>query len=377
MKYGMVYSHDFNKFSLGPNHPFNLSRGERFYQLLERNQLLSNPDIELIRPRPAPEELLLVAHSPEYLKALKDADGGEFKLPMLNYGLGSEDCPVFPGMYQFCRLAAGASFEAGFRALSGECDFIFSPVGGFHHCKRSFAEGFCYVNDINLIARMIMLQGYKVVYIDFDAHHSNGVQDEFYRDRNFLLISFHENGKYLYPGTGFETELGEGPGRGYKVNIPMEPASDDEVFLYLYRELVPPLIDAFKPDFGIVVFGADPITADPLTHLRLTNNSLAEVALDLKKRLKRWLGLGAGGYNLEATARTWALVWSAITDQDSESDLSMLGGAFLGSTEMGVSGFRDLRSYTSGPDKANAMNEARRVARYLKHESLPLVGANS
>lgn len=377
MKYGMVYSHEFNKFSYGQSHPFNLTRGERFYQLLERNHLLSSPEIELTHPVPAAEELLLVAHSPEYLKALKDADGGEFKLEMLNYGLGSEDCPVFPGVYQFCRLAAGATFDAGFKALKGECDFIFSPVGGFHHCKRAFAEGFCYVNDINLIARMILLQGYKIAYIDFDAHHGNGVQDEFYGERNFLFISFHENGKYLYPGTGFETELGKGPGMGYTVNIPMEPASDDEVFLYLYRELVPPLLDAFQPDFGIVLFGADPIASDPLTHLRLTNNSLAEAALDLKKRFKRWMALGAGGYNLEATARSWALIWAAITDQDNESDLSMLGGAFMASSEMGVGGFRDLHSYTSGPDKEKAMMEAKRVVRYLERESLPIVGART
>jgi acetoin utilization protein AcuC len=373
----MIYSHEFNKFSLGPNHPFNLTRGERFYQLLERNQLLSNPDIDLIRPQPVSEELLLVAHSPEYLRALKDADSGEFKLELLNYGLGSEDCPVFPGMYQFCRLAAGASFDAGFKLLSGERDFIFNPVGGFHHCKRSFAEGFCYVNDINLIARMLMLQGKRIAYIDFDAHHSNGVQDEFYQDNNFLLISFHEDGKYLYPGTGFETELGKGAGLGYTVNIPMEPDSDDEVFLYLYRELVPPLLEAFKPDFGIVIFGADAIASDPLTHLRLTNNALAEAAADLKKRFKRWLGLGAGGYNPDATARCWALIWAVLTDQDNESDLSMLGGAFLASAEMGVSGFRDLRSYTSGPVKDKAMAEARRVVKYLKREALPRVGAKS
>jgi len=374
MKYGMIYSHEFAKFSYGQTHPFNLSRGERLYQLLERNQLLSNPDIELIKPRPAPEELLLVAHSPGYLKALKDADSGEFKIEMLEYGLGSQDCPIFPGMYQFCRLAAGASFDAAFKVLNGECDFIFSPVGGFHHCKRNFAEGFCYVNDVNLVARLIMLQGYKVAYIDFDAHHGNGVQDEFYEDKNMLFISFHEDGKYLYPGTGFETETGKGPGLGCKINVPLEPGADDEVFLYLYRELVPPLLDAFQPDFGIVLFGADSVVADPLTHLRLTNNALAEVAGDLNKRLGKWIGLGAGGYNLDATARAWALVWAVITGQDAEADFSTLGGVFLGGTELGVAGFRDLRSYSSGPEKDKAVAEAHRVVKYLKHEVFPKVG---
>jgi len=112
------------------------------------------------------------------------------------------------------------------------------------------------------------------------------------------------------------------------------------------------LLDAFKPDFGIVLFGADSVISDPLTHLRLTNNSLAEAAQDLKKRFSRWVGFGAGGYNLEATARTWALIWAVITDQDSEVDMSMMGGgAFLGSSELGVGSFRDLHSYSSGPEK--------------------------
>ncbi len=375
MKYGLIYNHEFAQFSFGENHPFKLARGERFYQLLERNQLLSDPEIDLIRSGPAPEELLLVAHSPAYLKALKEADSGEFKLEMLQFGLGSEDCPVFPGVYQFSRLACGASFEAAYRVMEGRHNFVFNPIGGFHHAQRSFAEGFCYVNDINLIARLILLQGYKIAYLDFDAHHGNGVQDEFYSDPNFLFVSFHENGKYLYPGTGFETEIGQGLGEGLKVNVPMEPGADDEVFSYLYKETVPPLLDAFKPDFGIVLFGADPMLADPLTHLRLSNNSFADVAYDLNQRFKSWIGLGAGGYNLEETARTWALIWATITGQENESDLAALGGVFRGSSELGASGFRDMRGYSSGPEKDRAMEEARRVAGYLKRNIFPKVGA--
>ncbi len=375
MKWGLVYSHGFAQFSYGENHPFKLARAERFYQLLERNQLLSDPDIDLIRPEPAPEPLLLVPHSPAYLQALRDAEKGEFKLEMLKFGLGSEDCPVFPGVYQFVRLACGASFEAVYRVMEGKQNFVFNPVGGFHHAKRSYAEGFCYVNDINLIGHLLLLQGYKVAYLDFDAHHGNGVQDEFYSDPNFLFISFHENGKYLYPGVGFETEMGAGAGLGFNVNVPMEPGADDEVFLYLYKELVPPLLEAFKPDFGIVLFGADAMLADPLTHLRLSNNSLADVAHDLKQRLKRWVGLGAGGYNLEETARTWALVWATVTGQEDQTDMTGLGGVFLASSEMGAAGFRDLRGYSSGPEKDRAMEEARRVAIYIKRNIFSKVGA--
>jgi len=369
----VIYSHDFAQFSYGESHPFKLDRGERFYQLLERNQLLSDPGIDLIRPEPAPDQLLLVAHSPAYLKALRDANSGEFKLEMLKFGLGKEDCPVFPGVYQYSRLAVGASFEAAFRVMEGRETFVFNPVGGFHHAKRSYAEGFCYVNDVNLIGRLILLQGYKIAYLDFDAHHGNGVQDEFYSEPNFLFVSFHENGKYLYPGTGFETELGQGSGVGYNVNVPMEPGADDEIFLYLYRELVPPLLDAFKPDFGIVLFGADPMLSDPLTHLRLSNNSLADVAQDLNQRFKSWVGLGAGGYNLEETARTWALVWSTITGQENEAEMASLGGVFLGSSELGASSFRDLRSYSSGPEKDRAMEEAKRVSAYIKRNVLSKV----
>jgi len=375
MRYGLIYSHQFSQFSYGGGHPFKLERGERFYQILERHSLLSDPDILLIRPREIPEELLLIAHSPAYLKMLKEADSGTFKPQMLEYGLGSEDCPVFAGVYKFSRLCAGATFDAVFRVLEGEANFVFSPVGGFHHARRAYAEGFCYVNDINLVARLLLLQGLKVAYLDFDAHHGNGVQDEFYSERDFLFISFHENGKYLYPGSGFENEIGADEGEGFNVNIPLEPHSDDEIFLELYYELVPPLIDAFSPDFAIVLFGADTNISDPLTHLRLTNNALAEVALDLKNRFHRWIALGAGGYNLEETARTWAVVWAVITGQEQEADLSTVGGTFLGGGELGVSSLRDPSALSSGPEKERARAEAKRVLKYLKREVFPRLGA--
>ncbi len=375
MKYGLIYSHEFSKYDYGAGHPFKLERGERFYQLLERYQLLSDPDLELIRPQPISEPLFLIAHSPDYLKALKEADAGSFKPYMLQYGLGGEDCPVFSGVYQFSRLSAGATLEAMLWVLEKRANFVFNPVGGFHHARRAYAEGFCYLNDINIIGRLLLLQGYKVAYLDFDAHHGNGVQEEFYSEPNFLFISFHENGKFLYPGSGFENEIGAGAGEGFTVNVPLEPNCDDEIFLELYYELVPPLLEAFSADFALVLFGADANISDPLTHLRLTNNSLAEVAEDLKKRFPRWLGLGAGGYNLEETSRSWALVWAVITGQEQESDLSMVGGTFLGGGEVGVSSFRDPRAYSSGPEKEKAYAEAKRVLKYLKREVFPRVGA--
>jgi acetoin utilization protein AcuC len=140
MKYGVIYSHDFAQFSYGENHPFKLDRGERFYQLLERNQLLSDPEIDLIRPEPAPDQLLLVAHSPAYLKALKEANSGEFKMDMLKFGIGKEDCPVFSGMYQYSRLAVGASFEAAFRVMEGMHN-LFSIPWGISSCQAELCRG--------------------------------------------------------------------------------------------------------------------------------------------------------------------------------------------------------------------------------------------
>jgi acetoin utilization protein AcuC len=377
MKTAFIYSGQFAKYKLSPLHPYDPIRANRCYDLIRRFNLLDGTNQRLVEPSPLPRSELALAHSEAYLQRLEQANAGTFTLEMLQYGLGSQDCPVFPGVLDMNLLAAGATWRAAELVADGECQFAFNPMGGYHHAGYAVAEGFCYINDIVIAARKLLARGMRIAYIDIDAHHGNGVQDAFYQDNRVLTISLHETGKSLYPGTGFETEIGEGPGRGYSVNVPLEEMSDDEVFFYAFSEVVPPLVKAFQPDLVIGVLGVDTMATDPLTHLRMTNNGFADICAIINQISPRWIGLGAGGYNLDNVARGWTLAWAVINNLENtgQEDVLTLGGMFLGEADLGLAAIRDMHVYTTGPAKDLAYREADRVISYLKDHVFPILGA--
>ena len=214
--------------------------------------------------------------------------------------------------------------------MEGKFKHALNLSGGLHHAHKDKASGFCIYNDIVLAIRFL-LKEYKarVVYIDTDAHHGDGVQAAFYNDPNVLTISMHETGKYLFPGTGSVSELGEGLGFGFSVNVPMEPFTQDESWLNTFREVVIPLTRAFKPDIIISQNGCDAHHLDPLTHLSVTMESFATIPSlvhDLAHELceGRWLALGGGGYEpWLVVPRAWSLVWSKMTDRTLDSEIPL------------------------------------------------------
>jgi acetoin utilization protein AcuC len=238
------------------------------------------------------------------------------------------------------------------------------------------AEGFCYVNDLAFVAKQLIDRGLTVAVIDIDAHHGNGTQDIFYEEPRVLTVSFHESGKTLYPWGGEADEIGEGPGRGYNVNIPLPMSSDDEIFLFAFNEITPPLLRAFAPDVVFGVMGVDTFSTDPLTHLKLTNNSYSQAARALHKLSPRWIALGAGGYNMDNVSRGYALLWATVHGLDQEDDLtSTLGGAMLGEADLGVASLRDAPFRTSGPEKEQALAEVEKSVDYIMDNVFPILGA--
>jgi acetoin utilization protein AcuC len=378
VKSAFLYSEYFGNYKLAVNHPFDPVRGRKVYELCNRYGLLSHPGMEVVEPRPIAFEELAEIHSGHYLELLRRASAGEFYLGMLEYGIGTDDCPVFPGLLEFLALCAGASVRGGELVMDEGFRFAFNPLGGFHHAMRANAEGFCYINDIALVARRWADRGLKVAVVDIDAHHGNGTQDFFYHDPRVLTISFHESGQSLYPYGGEPAEIGEGAGRGYNVNVPMLAMSDDEIFLFAFSELLPPLLQAFAPDVVIGVVGVDTFATDPLTHLRLTNNAYVLAIKAIHKLAPRWLALGAGGYNMDNVARGWTLMWAAVHGLDVQDDTSAsLGGVFIGDTDIGLAGLRDMNARTSGPDKARAMEAIDTAVDYIKDNVFPILGAHS
>ncbi len=353
--------------------PFKTSRAGKTRRLLASMGLLQGPDKIEATPTPLTREELEWFHTKPYLDAMEAADSGEFDYAMLRYGLGTSDCPVFAGMYPYATWAAGATVTGARLILEGKAKIAFNPSGGYHHAYADRAGGFCYVNDIVLGCMALTKAGKRVVFFDIDVHHCDGVQAAFYRRRDVMTISLHQDGRTLFPGTGFVEEIGEGEGRGYSVNVPLPIGTYDEAYLRAVRKVVLPLLHAYEPDVIVLEVGADTLAQDPLANLSLTNNTIAEVIALLLAFGKPILATGGGGYNPDNTARAWALVWTALCGEDERDMTAGMGGVLLETTDW----HGGLRDRQLAPDKTqrDAVDEALNpVIEQVKRLVFPLHG---
>ncbi len=330
--------------------------------------------MQIVSAPPIDPKALISFHDEHYLRVLREASLGRMTIEMLSYGLGTDDNPIIPGIYEWSVMTAGGTFLGADLIATEEIDVAFNPLGGFHHARRDRAEGFCYINDVAVTALDLLNRGLRLAFVDIDAHHCNGVQEAFYSDDRLLMISLHESGETLYPGTGSENEIGEGKGRGFTVNIPLDAQTDDEVYLEAFREIVPPLVEAFHPDLLIAEVGADTQISDPLTHLRLTNNAYQEAVTILKMLGKRILALGGGGYDIYRTARCWTLAWSILNDVEPEDEFAGLVGGMMFGPEHEVGSLRDGPHPTTGTEKEKARVRARKAVKFIKKEVFPIHG---
>lgn len=320
-KTAFLYTDEFSKFDYGPTHPFKIFRLKLTYELIKAYGLLSLHNTQYIEAKMAEDEELLSFHDSEYIEVLKAANVGIEIPSAYYYGLGPGDNPVFKGVFEWSKLVTGASLQAASLFENGEVDVAFNIAGGLHHAMASRASGFCYVNDIVIAILSLLKKGRRVAYIDIDAHHGDGVQEAFYSTDKVLTISIHETGRMLFPGTGFENEIGKDEGEGYSVNIPMPPSSDDELFVYAFNEIVPPLIEKFRPDIVFTQLGVDGFSSDPLTHLNYTNNGYCEVIKKIKEISPKWVALGGGGYDIANVAKAWTLAWAIMNDVEIPDDI--------------------------------------------------------
>ena len=321
MKTAFLYTDAFAGFEYGPGHPLKPARLKLAYELIRACGLLGPSDTRLVEPHPARAEDLLSFHTRDYIDILQASNSGRPAPGAEEYGLGPGDNPVFPGMYDWSRLIAGASLTAATMVDSGEAAIAFNIAGGLHHAHPSRASGFCYINDPVLAIQLLVDRGRRVAYIDVDAHHGDGVQEAFYGTDRVLTISLHETGRLLFPGSGFEDETGADRGSGYSVNIPLPPETDDDLFIYAFRSTVPPLIDAFRPDIIVSQLGVDTFRTDPLAHLNVTTNGFCEVLRMIRDLAPKWVALGGGGYDISNVARAWTLAWAIMNDVEAPEEM--------------------------------------------------------
>jgi len=308
----LIYTPLFGSFSYGDDHPFKLQRYFLVRELMASYGLLKLPDMEIRDCPPVDDDLVLSFHDAAYVERLKEFSASAEPRADFRFGLGDADCPVFEGLYEYAALGAGASFEAARLVVEEGFDIAFNLAGGWHHAHRGKASGFSYLNDAVLAINWLVARGRRVVYLDIDAHHGDGVQEGFYNTDQVLTISLHESGIYFFPGTGFEDEIGEGIGSGYSVNVPLIAHTDDALYMKAFDEIAYPLIAAYNPDVIVTQIGADTFRTDPLTRLEITTHSYSYIMRKLKALKIPWVALGGGGYDQMNTARAWTIAWAVM-----------------------------------------------------------------
>ncbi len=307
-----IYSTAYARFDYGPTPPLRNVRLRLTHDLVRAHGLLDLPTTCTVDAQPAPLEAMLAFHDRAYLDALRRVDGGRVGRDVFFYGLGTADNPIFPGVYEWSALVTGASLQAMELVASGRADVAFSIAGGLHHAHRAKASGFCYVNDPAVLIAHLVERGLRVVYVDIDVHHGDGVQWAFYDTDRVLTISLHESGLSLFPGTGFVEEAGQDKGQGFAVNVPFAPDTDDEIFAWAFDRVVPPLLAAFAPDILVTQLGVDTHRTDPLANLALTTGGFAHAVRAFRATGRPWIALGGGGYDVANVPRAWALAWALM-----------------------------------------------------------------
>lgn len=298
------------RYGFGSSHPFNNNRMEAFWNKF-RELVPDTSMIELVEPTTASEEVILSFHDKAYVDLVK-------KYSQLGSGyLDSGDTPVYMGVFEAAATVVGSSLRALEEVVEKRSAprHAFNPIGGLHHAYRGYASGFCVFNDIGIvIQRARDKYGLdRIAYIDIDAHHGDGVYFEFEKDPLTFIADVHEDGKYLFPGTGSREERGMGDAEGTKLNVPVAPGSKDKEFMASFREVERFIDKVAKPDLIIFQCGADCIESDPLTHLRYSPESHKYASRSLHKLAHRYcdgkiIALGGGGYDLNNIGKAWTNV---------------------------------------------------------------------
>jgi acetoin utilization protein AcuC len=303
----VVWDERFLAYDLGAEHPFSERSRGLGADLLSATAAGAAPHtLDWIRQvPPAPRPLLESFHLPEYLAYVETASGQEN--PVV---LDTGDTPSFPGCFE----EAARIVEGGDRALRAVEELerpAFHPAGGFHHARPDRASGFCIFNDVAIAVGRAVSTGRRVAYLDIDAHHGDGVMYGFYESGKVLDIDVHQDGRTLFPGTGFPRESGRGDGAGLKVNLPLPPLSGDEAVLPLFRRIVPTLLRKYRPELIVLQHGVDAHAGDALAHLQYTADAYAQIdrlVLELSRELchGRLLVTGGGGYRASSVSRVLA-----------------------------------------------------------------------
>jgi histone deacetylase 1/2 len=216
-----------------------------------------------------------------------------------------EDCPVFDGLFQFCQTYSGGSVGGAVRLNRGDNPAVINWMGGLHHAKKTEASGFCYINDIVLAILELLKVHARVLYIDIDIHHGDGVEEAFYTTDRVMTVSFHKFGEY-FPGTGHLADVGHEDGKYYALNVPLKDGIDDSAYEHLFKPVMTKVMECFRPEAIVFQAGADSLSGDRLGCFNLSIRGHAECVRFMQTFGVPMLLLGGGGYTVRNVARCWA-----------------------------------------------------------------------
>lgn len=297
------------RYSFSAYHPLRPERVTLSQELARMLGVLHDEDV--VQASPASPDLVAEVHSPRYVQVVQALSEGKHVPGYHQFGFASGDNPPFRGMFEASLAVVGASVGAAQAVMDGARVAV-NLAGGLHHARYEEAAGFCIFNDPAVAIHVLKQKYRRIVYLDIDVHHGDGVQWLYYRDPQVLTISIHESGRFLFPGTGHPDEIGEGEGRGYSANIALGRYAADDVWWWAFQQVVPPLFRWFRPEVVVLQMGADPHYTDPLAHVVLTTQGWLRAVQWVAELEIPIVATGGGGYSLTAVARMWTLALATL-----------------------------------------------------------------
>ncbi|QBI20314.1 acetoin utilization protein AcuC [Egibacter rhizosphaerae] len=306
-------------YDFGPDHPLKPIRVELTVSLIRACGFTDREGVLTLPREPFTTDDVLRIHTEQYVDAVRKQSADPDPYAPIRHGLGLGDNPVFRGMHEASLEVCGASVAAAKAVWEGTAIHAFNPAGGLHHAMPDRASGFCIYDDPAFAIDWLLRHGAeRVAYLDVDTHHGDGPQEIFYDDPRVLTVSLHESGRYLFPGTGFPNEIGAGDAVGTSLNVPLEPATPGDVWFEAFEAVVPPALDAFRPQVIVTQLGCDTHVTDPLAHLALTTDDYTHIAQRLHALAHehsegRWVATGGGGYRLATVVpRAWTIYFAEL-----------------------------------------------------------------
>ncbi|KAH9499938.1 Histone deacetylase 3 [Bulinus truncatus] len=315
------YDPEVGNFHYGPGHPMKPHRISLTHSLVLRYGL--HKKMKLYRPYQATERDMCRFHSDDYIQFLSSVSPQNvqnFTKYLSLYNVG-EDCPVFDGLFDFCKMYTGASLEGAVKLNNNQCDIAINWSGGLHHAKKYEASGFCYVNDIVIAILELLKYHPRVLYIDIDIHHGDGVQEAFYLTDRVMTVSFHKYGQYFFPGTGDMYEIGAESGRYYSVNVPLLTGIDDASYIQVFKPIINSVMEFYRPTVIVLQCGADSLGSDRLGCFNLSIKGHGECVEYVKSFNLPLLVLGGGGYTKRNVARCWTYETAVVLGEQISNEI--------------------------------------------------------